>query len=90
MVVSKYTEEEEEDVEIEASSLITRKRSKKAIADTSSDPQTDGESVAAESLQVQESQQAQEAFIIEQGKSVARELRTSVAHHVEKKTVEDA
>jgi ATP-dependent Lon protease len=65
-------------------------RRKKAATKTSSDPQTDSQSVVAESLQVQESQQTQEAFIFEQAKSVARELGTSVAHIVKKKTIENA
>jgi hypothetical protein len=37
MVVSKYTEKEDVEAE-EAYSLITRKRSKKAVAETPSDP----------------------------------------------------
>ena len=57
---------------------------------TPSDPRTDAQHVAAESLQNQGSQEAQEAFVIEQAKSITRELGTSVAHIVKKKVVEDA
>jgi len=90
IIQSKYTEEKDAQVE-EASTLVTRMdRRKQVVADTSSDPQTDTQYVDVDSLQVQESPQSQEAFIIEPANSVAKELRTSVARLVEKKTAEDA
>ena len=88
MVVSKYTEEEV--AEVEASSLVTRKRIKKVVAETPSNSQTNTKFVAAESLQNQGSQEAQEAVVIVKAKEIAKKLGSSVAHIVKKKDVEDA
>lgn len=85
--VSTYTEEE--DAAIEASSLVIRKRSEKVAAETSSDPQTVVQTIDAESLQDQR-MVVQDEVVIETTKSLTKELGTSVAHLVEKKTVDDA
>jgi len=53
----------------------------------SSDPQTDSEFVATESLQ---NLNTQGTFVLQQSKEVARELGTSIVHIVKKKVVEDA
>lgn len=83
------TYNEEEDAAIEASSLVTRKRSTKVDVETSSDPQTVVQTIAAESLQDQR-MVVQDEVVIETAKSLTKELGTSIAHLVEKKTVDDA
>jgi len=89
MVHTKYTKEE--DAEAEATTLVTRMVKNKQVAEKtiekSSDHQTNSESVAAESLQ---NMNSQEAFVLNQAKVVAREIGSSVAHIVKQKTIEAA
>jgi len=86
--VSTYIEEEDD--AIEASPLVTRKSRKKVAAETSSDPQIVVQTVAAESVIDQEVDVVNENTALETAKSITRELGTSSAHLVEKKTTKDA
>jgi hypothetical protein len=88
--VSRYTEEEDTQVE-KASALSTRmERRKKVVDETSSEPQTVAQTVATESLQDQGTKQAQESTLIEQAKGVEREVGIPLDCLVKKTAVEDA
>jgi len=73
--------------------LVTRRRSKHVAEknpEMPSDSQTDLQSVVFENLQNQRVKNSQEVVVLEQAKSIARELGTSVAHIMKNKVVEDA
>jgi len=67
--------------------MVKNNKAAEKALEKSSEPRTDSESVAAESLQ---DLNTQETFVLQQAKEAARELRISTAPIVKKKVVEYA